>query len=170
MRRRLLNLLTTLSLLLCVAACVLWVRGFSHAEFFRWSGTRTEWEVASSRGRLAFQWERIHPRRGTYFPGFFYSAGEPLSLEKWGYRSRQVVACITWYGDGEVGREDPFFRRAAGLPAIVVALVLGVLPFGRFVRHLRLRLGATSTNACAQCSYDLRATPGRCPECGAAAP
>src|SRR5688572_11865998 len=49
MRRRLLNLLTALSLLLCVAACVLWVRSYlvrerlerSHWWIAEWDGGST---------------------------------------------------------------------------------------------------------------------------------
>jgi len=52
------------------------------------------------------------------------------------------------------------------VPHWAVALVLGVLP-GRWFfvwwrRRRRLALGR-----CAVCGYDLRATPDRCPECGA---
>jgi hypothetical protein len=36
MKRRLLNLLTALSLLLCVAACVLWVRSYWHCDSIAW--------------------------------------------------------------------------------------------------------------------------------------
>ena len=56
MTRRLLNLLTALSLLLCVAVCLLWVRSYKgsnavrlagyelfafHGELYVWSGART---------------------------------------------------------------------------------------------------------------------------------
>jgi rubrerythrin len=52
MTRRLLNLLTVLSLLLCVAVCVLWVRSrWGRDQFeFVWNGAR--WEVVSGRWGL----------------------------------------------------------------------------------------------------------------------
>src|SRR5688572_17688239 len=40
MKRRLLNLLTALSLLLCVAVVVLWVRSFDVQDVLRWTTTR----------------------------------------------------------------------------------------------------------------------------------
>src|SRR6185369_17978142 len=42
MKRRLLNLLTALSLLLCVAVCGLWVRGYFVADAVSWRRLSTE--------------------------------------------------------------------------------------------------------------------------------
>ena len=53
------------------------------------------------------------------------------------------------------------------LPCWMAALLFGVLPAHWFL-GLRRRRAAWRMNAglCAACGYDLRATPGRCPECG----
>lgn len=62
MLRRLLNLLTLLSLLLCVAAVALWVRSYSHQDYFHRSRVRTDRlivaseSVHSSAGRLWVEW------------------------------------------------------------------------------------------------------------------
>lgn len=54
-----------------------------------------------------------------------------------------------------------------GLPLWAPAAVMAVLPTIVLLRRLR-RTHRDST--CQMCGYDLRATPGRCPECGTPAP
>jgi hypothetical protein len=68
MKRRLLNLLTLLSLLLCVAVCVLWVR--SYWVFDRVSATtvgKRHWGVYSAAGTLSMRrcwpWPEARPLR-----------------------------------------------------------------------------------------------------------
>jgi hypothetical protein len=55
------------------------------------------------------------------------------------------------------------------LPCWMAAIVFGALPL-RWALGLRRRRAARRAKAglCTACGYDLRATPGRCPECGAA--
>lgn len=57
------------------------------------------------------------------------------------------------------------------MPAWFPALFTGVLPITWLRRQHRFRQIARRASAgqCLQCGYDLRATPARCPECGATA-
>jgi hypothetical protein len=48
---------------------------------------------------------------------------------------------------------------------IIIALVMGGIVFQRTWKQHR-RETWIQTGCCAQCGYDLRATPDRCPECG----
>src|SRR4051794_5928410 len=119
MKRRVFNLLTALSLLLCAAAVALWVRGYSRAEFFRWCTVRTEFSVESSRGRVAFCRGWIHPRRGTFYAGFCHSVSDPLPLDQWRSSSRArgwAFGGFSWYAHGDVGADDLFVDRAIQLP------------------------------------------------------
>src|SRR4051812_30809875 len=54
LRRIILNALTVLSLLLCVATVVLWARSFHHDGAFEFSVRSVRWELTSRRGSLWF--------------------------------------------------------------------------------------------------------------------
>jgi hypothetical protein len=52
---------------------------------------------------------------------------------------------------------------------ILITTLAGVLLAGGAVRLLRMA-SRRANHLCVRCGYDLRATPDRCPECGAAVP
>lgn len=52
---------------------------------------------------------------------------------------------------------------------IVVPLVAALVALERSVARPRVREELRRRGRCQSCGYDLRATPGRCPECGEAA-
>ena len=67
--------------------------------------------------------------------------------------------------DGTLAQQDTF----VGVPHWLVFLLFAVLPVRRAAAALpglRARL-KRKPGHCRACGYDLRATPGRCPECGA---
>jgi hypothetical protein len=60
--------------------------------------------------------------------------------------------------------------RSIILPAWYMILAFAILPASGifpFVRRRPSRFSRDGTHLCDRCGYDLRATPGRCPECGA---
>ena len=120
MTRRLLFLLTVLSLLLCVAVAALWVRSYWRTDIIVASDQR--FSVWSANGFVGHAWH-----------------GPPRGWSAYTYHYAYFVALL-------------------GLPAIVPRL------WGWRRRRLIARLGH-----CRRCGYDLRATPDRSPECGAAA-
>jgi hypothetical protein len=72
---------------------------------------------------------------------------------------------------GQFGVRFGFGLKVAGaerfvfVPCAVIAAMSGLVAAGsgRYVRRRRQR---ERTGRCLFCGYDLRATPGRCPECG----
>ena len=183
--RRLARLLFTLcsaaSLLLCVAVCVLWVRSHrTETELYRESGGghvfRNDW-FSLAGGR--FHWTRREGVSGT--------AADPYAENVWEQRPRRARAAAWGYGiaarPGEwqvLGVEYvfivdhpgpyPLWRRGVWVPCSLVAAACGVLP-ALWLRRARQRGRArarTAAKLCPACGYDLRASPDRCPECGAA--
>ena len=61
---------------------------------------------------------------------------------------------------------EEFATTVAAVPVWPLSLLFAVLPVARLYRRLRRR---HPLGHCRRCGYDLRATPGRCPECGAPA-
>jgi hypothetical protein len=56
----------------------------------------------------------------------------------------------------------------AGIPSWLPAPLFAAMPFGVWWFTGRKRLLRRRRGLCVNCGYDLRASPGRCPECGAA--
>ena len=78
----------------------------------------------------------------------------------------RYVSTDTWYPKAQLQWGYPSARsRAIFIPhwaLVVLTAVLPVIALLRFVRNRNRR----RDNLCPKCGYDLRATPGRCPECG----
>ena len=62
---------------------------------------------------------------------------------------------------------DVWFEGMIGVPTWVLSLVLAILPLTWVIASVRQKKHTRFSMSCAQCGYDLRATPDRCPECGA---
>ena len=181
MKRRLLNLLTALSLLLCLAMAALWARGYHAVDgvlVARESGAvehgaRHDLRAISGRGVVALMCEAeswdtrgmSRHRRPARLPRFAYFRMDPGNLT--------VVRSTPWqragfnYLDSTIGTAPTWSRRTRGVrvPHWLLLAACGLAPAVWTVRRLRAG-GRAAAGLCRRCGYDLRATPGRCPECG----
>jgi hypothetical protein len=151
MTRRLLNLVTALSLLLCVAVCVLWLRSHRVTDVVALATADTIYQCHTGRGVFVLQ--------ATAAPGvqsgwWIYPARDAI-------RHRNVWQRIGFYG---YAADD---IRTVMIPwSLLAGLALaGAMPGAVTFAAARLR---QRDGHCPRCGYDLRATPGRCPECGTA--
>jgi hypothetical protein len=164
-RRRLMNLVTVVSLLLCVAVCVLWVRSYIADDVLIHSDGRTAlYNVRSTTGELWLivchlnaEMNYVAPTRLRWDSDRGHSRLATSNLVESTFLTRSGFACST---------NGRFSVLAA--PHWMVAVTSAVLPT---LGVLRLRRQRTMRNRrsralCLRCGYDLRATPDRCPECG----
>ncbi|HZN64858.1 MAG TPA: hypothetical protein VFB66_06120 [Tepidisphaeraceae bacterium] len=191
MKRRLLNLLTALSLLLCVAVMVLWVWSYWGGSFGRNWGrsdglkvSRGGWCLSLDGGDFSLVQQVI---RDTFqsedevreYLGFFEAdampAGFHWSTNPQPYWIDHITAPPTfqwsWRGFGILRRSDDtdparwYSEQYIEFPAWSLSLVTSILPGLWLLRFVRRRRRIRST-LCPSCGYDLRATPDKCPECG----
>ena len=187
MRRRLLNLLTLLSLLLCVAVMALWVRSCIRADFVWWheylsddgqSLRHRHSTVASGNGGLWLLRQTITLSGADYAAGASaVRAAHPADKPalRWD-PSRNMNQLRADPGAWSGFHHATFIQNAPGTPSQqrtirvpywALAATTAALPLWRVAlsrRHQRRR--RLAAGCCPRCGYDLRATPDRCPECG----
>jgi hypothetical protein len=166
MRRRLFNFLAAVSLLLCVVTVALWVRSYRWKEGVNFGA---HCSAFTRYGRLVLTADFNEVRLGA-------PAARPV---RWYRRSQSRQ------GMNLVDRPDHSFAGFgfkrhgwAELPKPTWVVLVPMwfvtaataLPPGLWLLGAYRRRRAAERNAkglCARCGYDLRASPGRCPECGA---
>jgi hypothetical protein len=175
-----------LSLLACTGTVYLWVRGHLVYDRYQWSDIRDgnkwrTWVADSVDGELFFARAGVdfdtNAHAAVYFRGYpsqrgFQHETRQLSPSDkiWNFGDR-------WFNRlGFVGSADTF-RPASNSPSIgsvhrfLIPCWFGVIVtaapvaiwIGRFTKARKRHM----EGLCKSCGYDLRATPERCPECGA---
>ena len=198
MNRRLLNLLTAVSLLLFVSTSILWVRSYFVADLWDRELNRDETPgesvtvttefMSSSGGLVLIRDRRVRsgdPRAVSDLdesmknhPSFKVNNGWSRTTP-YGYPSPRGSHTLgfAWVHN----RHDHSFptayrgtihlegwNAALTLPYWFLAGVTGIwlVPAGLALRRRMRRRWRAGRDLCPACGYDLRATPGKCPECG----
>jgi hypothetical protein len=181
MRRALLNFASVGLVLACVGIGVLWLRSYRTQDEIRHSSiTDTGAEPTPLHCRRLVVWsawggivviaERQERGRGDAMkpdPGWQYRRQNPRPypdirrnpftvFDRWGIQLFNRAQRIAF--------ADP--QLMVRIPYWLMMLLLLPLPLLVLVRAWRARSRA-SRSFCSACGYDLRATPERCPECGA---
>jgi hypothetical protein len=188
MKGRVFTILSALSLLLCVATALLWPRSYSISDalfidlpqFGRPLADDT-FSIVSGKGGVRFSFDRRaawelgtrKPTRGSHRQSYSYGSFPPhypwelnrTLVRSLGFEVSTAAEPIspTSVGSGVIYQFNVVLPDAALLAA---ASLLPALCVWRWYRRRKCRL--RSAFACPVCGYDLRATPERCPECGAA--
>jgi hypothetical protein len=191
-RRRLLNLLTVLSLPPCVAVCALWVRSYWATDELTSTWTTIEdlpedmavycprvLSIGSSGGRCRVAWSRnwllggrapvknLLPKYRPHGPDLGLATGATTkpSPGEAPFGSRFGFAYSRHRSFASGPNRSPSEWSLVVPHALLVALFLtppALRTTGAARRRRRRQRGH-----CFNCGYDLRASPERCPECGA---
>ena len=173
MNRRLVNLLTLVSLVVCAAAVAAWTRSYRVLETIVYQPGTTGYSIASSHGRVLLKVLR-HDGPGSK-PWRHYAVDGRYAYYVMSRPEAEYPGGFGWESGLTRGRLDETgtIRRLPYTSLIVPHWLLVVcsaaLPLSRTAMVLR-RMRRRPPGHCRHCGYDLRATPGRCPECGTIAP
>ena len=185
--------IVALSLLLCVASCALWARSYFVGDSLLYQYPRdingtTCWDmhhVMLGRGSFVYNFlfqydldlrtaifygeDSPHGRRADW-SRFQHRRGEPVEPDpnfsrtddpKWGFKYVHFV-------NPQPGLPPHGAGYLLIFPMWLPTVAFAALPAVRFVQRTRRRR-RTQLGLCRACGYDLRASPERCPECGAIA-
>ena len=158
MHRRLFTILAAVSLLLCIAVVVLWVRSYWVADILlRGYSTRGVGVVTTS-GDFGIEYVISKNGRSFGFPnGYLRRPPTPVqgyTTPKWSMMGFQ------YYYDAS----SAVTHRMVRIPLWSIAGAAASL--STILMVLRRRYPLHQSGLCPSCGYDLRATPERCPECG----
>jgi hypothetical protein len=169
-RRRLLNLAAAPSLLLCAATAALWARSYFRVDTIHRNAGTWSHVLVVGRGELLYEWidgkytadeERPFLESQPADPAP-YGPGRDVIERAGGVWVLGFGHYVSLNGPDAVYYADGVTVVPLWCPLLVTAAPPAWWLIGRTRAARRRRPGH-----CPACGYDLRATPERCPECGA---
>jgi hypothetical protein len=159
--RILLNAATVLSLVLCVATVAMCVRSYwiEDAALLPSQNWWHRYSLASYLGTIEIFRETLRPPSDA--PRWSSDRLDGAASSELRRELRQETAFLS-FGYRTTGVRQQML--IVHVPYWSVGVILALLPT---LWTLRRRAGKHRNGRCIVCGYDLRATPDRCPECGA---
>ena len=151
------------SLVLCLASATWWVRSQWRYDLLVYHGTRWHWGFRSHPDRFYLE-VAVDDEDSERVPRW-----TAVSEERWDADNVAADPSMSGRLGFMFGRNTNwslYDNYVVGLPYWSVTILAAVPPATWAVGRLRRRRRGR-TGLCPTCGYDLRATPDRCPECGA---
>jgi len=169
LRRWLFTLLAGVSLILCMATLVLWVRGYIVSDILNYQTHTWAFDLRSGIGELTATLDTM--RRDDPFPlRWLHDDYSAQRRERWS----RPVGVLGFHIDQSVTpmpASPAMTSYQIGVPDWFQAALFSIAPAVWFIRRRLARKREGKGNGlCVICGYDLRATPDRCPECGTIPP
>jgi hypothetical protein len=175
MRRRVITFPALLSLLLCVATCVMWVRSHFVRDTVGFGRAGGNCHLAQSiLGRVHV----LSTLGGGCEGGVTHSCDRLAKTAAWHGGTSNYPRRIDWrlgcayeaYTVSRFAFPRPFVtnHRLIIVPYPYPAALFAITPAVYSIRRWRTSRRDATTGLCLTCGYDLRASPQRCPECGTA--
>jgi len=160
-KRRLFTMMSAISLAMCIVVGVLGLRSYSTGVSIGFAVLDRQCDFVVWHGRVMVTiWEPEALALPRLPRGWTFKDSRP-----WWRRHID----LEWHPSTAYGLLGPWALQGSplywDLPWWPIYFVTGAMPAFWLFHCFRRRPGI-STNACATCGYDLRATPLRCPECG----
>jgi hypothetical protein len=153
------KVLAAVSLVLCIATAVMWVRSHWRADSIEWARARTLIRIRTAPGSVRF----AIVFGGGYVSGWSFTSNPPPSaLYTEGFSFRHNSSGRS----GGIGTWDEWM---VSFPWSGACLLFAIAPAAWLIAPGHAHDWERS-GRCRVCGYDMRATPDRCPECGTAAP
>ena len=170
------HLLLTLALLLSLTSATLWLRSLWYRTNLIWYATplyadsvTDSTDVEFNNGLLHFQTTR-HSYFGPHTHWFQLLdrslAAEEYNRSHWQWTPTGRGWSFAGFAHISSGGTSSARQTTTTVPLYFPTLLFSLYPALRLRSHLRRRHRSTH-NLCQSCGYDLRASPEKCPECGA---
>jgi hypothetical protein len=178
MIHRVFTFLSAMSLLLCVGTCVLWARGYVIEDAVTWRRVDARRVLRSTRGSFIVYLNVSNWSNGGTGFGYAREVPDPsavteaelgaylLSIGPRDHVSWVRCGFVWWRWQGWSGNSIATLI----IPDWSVATATAFMPLAwalARIRRSQVRRRKGRMGRCPGCGYDLRATPDRCPECGA---
>lgn len=164
MKRRLFTISSALSLILCLVTVTAWVWD-GGVPLYSGRGLAPLLPTGTSGCGLYCDHRTLYFRTEGYSRK--YSLGRPDVLCDVWQLHRQCIGFEVGRGD-VIDGEMRYSTMLVGLPLWFIGAMFAICPLLWLRRAQRQRQASRrlTRHLCVTCGYDLRATPGRCPECG----